>query len=99
VYAICVDFESNRHMLATTSLGDCVTSPMSGISDGARPADQVGGDEMLSEATHPWLVEAFVPVVEQPGAGGNMIVTDAEAGSISATAWCPRRLYFSSEAH
>lgn len=98
MYAICVDFEYNRHWpqlpWETVSRAQC-----QGISDGARPADQVGGDEMLSEATHPWLVEAFVPVVEQPGAGGNMIVTDAEAGSISATAWCPRRLYFSSEAH
>ncbi|MFE4500166.1 hypothetical protein ACFRFQ_09890 [Rhodococcus sp. NPDC056743] len=85
-YAIRVDLEYNRYVLATNT-------PL-GLSDETHDAGswlvrffqtRIGGlsDELLAEATDEWLIDAFDSVLNHIEADGNKIVADANFGDIS----------------
>lgn len=88
IYAIRVDLEYNRHVLATNSPEGLWDEPDISGSWWVRivQTDEDGtGDALLSEATNPWLIDAFDSAVEQLESGGNKIVADAEYGDIRHT--------------
>ncbi len=87
VYAIRVDLEYNRHVLATNSPQGLWDEPDVNGSWRVRIL-HVGGDgthALLSEATNPWLIDAFDSAVERLESGGNKIEADAEFGDIRHT--------------
>ena len=85
-YAIRVDLEYNRYVLATNTQQGLSDEP--GISDSWLVRfyqTNVDGlsDQLLAEATHQWLIDAFDSALEHLEADGNMIVADADFGDIS----------------
>ncbi|MFM1722583.1 MULTISPECIES: hypothetical protein [Rhodococcus] len=86
-YAIRVDFEYNRFLLATNHEVD-------GLSDGPDPAERwtvrffqavADGDaDELVSAEHEWLVDAFDLAIAELDRTGNRIEADMELGELSA---------------
>ncbi|WP_419722046.1 hypothetical protein [Rhodococcus globerulus] len=85
-YAIRVDLEYSRYVLATNTA--------EGLSDETYPAgswlvrifqSQIGGlpDELLADATDEWLIDAFDSVLRRLEADGNKIFADADFGDVS----------------
>lgn len=91
-YAIRVDLEYNRYVLATNTHQGLTDEPAfsdrwlvrffqtstDGLSDG-----------LLSEATHQWLIDAFDSALESLEVDGKKIVADANFGDINRTEASP----------
>lgn len=85
-YAIRVDFEYNRFLLATNHEVD-------GLSDAHAAADRWtvrffqaaadGGADELVSAEHEWLVDAFDLAIAELDRSGNRIEADMELGELS----------------
>lgn len=85
-YAIRVDLEYNRYVVATNTPHGLSNEPdASGTwlvrffqvdTDGA-------SDELLTEATNQWLIDAFDSALASLEADGKKIVADADFGDIS----------------
>ena len=83
-YAIRVDLEYNRHVLATNSPRGLGDEPDASGSWWVRivQADDAGGDLVLTETRKPWLIDAFDAAVGQLESDGHAIVADADFGAI-----------------
>ena len=86
-YAIRVDLEYNRYVLATNAPRGLWDEPDASESWLVRifQTGDDGMDTLLGEAKKPWLIDAFDSAVEQLESDGNIIVADAEFGSIRHT--------------
>lgn len=91
-YAIRVDLEYNRYVVATNT--------QQGLSDEPDTSDSwlvrffqtnIDGlsDQLLAESTHQWLIDAFDSALEHLEADGNKIVADADFGDISRSEGSP----------
>jgi hypothetical protein len=85
-YAIRVDLEYNRYVLATNTPQGLSNEP--GVSGTWLvrffQADIDGApDELLTEATDQWLIDAFDSALASLEADGNKIVAEADFGDIS----------------
>lgn len=86
-YAIRVDLEFNRYVLAANSprgLGDEPDASGSWLVHIFQTGDN-GTDTLLSQAERPWLIDAFDTAVGQLEVDGNAIVADADFGNIHHT--------------
>lgn len=88
-YAIRVDLEYNRYVIATNSTRGLTDDPDASDSWSVQfiqaHIDDVP-DELLTEATHQWLVDAFDSALQALDAEGNKIPADANFGDISRSA-------------
>lgn len=86
-YAIRVDLEYNRYVLATNTPRGLWDEPDASESWLVRifQTGDDGTDTLLGEAKKPWLIDAFDSAVEQLESDGNIVVADAEFGSIRYT--------------
>ncbi len=86
-FAIRIDLEYNRHVLATNSPQGLWYEPDVNGSWWVRilHTEEDGTNAQLSEATNPWLIDAFDSAVERLESGGNKIEADAEFGDIRHT--------------
>ncbi|NMM85588.1 hypothetical protein B2J88_14615 [Rhodococcus sp. SRB_17] len=85
-YAIRVDLEYNRYVVATNTRLGLSDEPESSDSWRVRfiQANIAGeSDQLLAEASHQWLIDAFDSALESLEADGNKIVADANFGDIS----------------
>ncbi|MGW6658789.1 hypothetical protein [Rhodococcus sp. NPDC055024] len=87
-YAIRVDLEYNRYLLATNTVAGLSDQPdlgdlwlvrffQSELTDTP--------DQLLAEASHQWLVDALDTALEQIERAGNKIVADADFGDPART--------------
>lgn len=87
-YAIRVDLEYNRYVVATNTPRGLSDEPDTSGTWLVRIL-QVGRDdlphELLTEATDPWLIDAFDSAVRYLKADGNKIEADADFGDINRT--------------
>ncbi|WP_258957187.1 hypothetical protein [Rhodococcus globerulus] len=86
-YAIRVDLECNRYVVATNTAHGLSDEPDSSGTWVVRffRSDIAGAsDELLTEATHPWLIDAFDIAMGILAAEGNKLVADADFGDISS---------------
>ncbi|WP_336873986.1 hypothetical protein [Rhodococcus qingshengii] len=83
-YAIRVDLEYNRYVLAANSPRGLWDEPDASGSWRVRivQSDDDGADVVLAEAERPWLIDAFDAAVGQLESDGNAIVADADFGAI-----------------
>ncbi|TSD50424.1 hypothetical protein FFI94_016785 [Rhodococcus sp. KBS0724] len=85
-YAIRVDLEYNRYVLATNTplgLSDEIYGTGPWLVRIFQTQSSVLPDELLAEATDEWLVDAFDSVIGQLEADGKKIVADANFGDVS----------------
>lgn len=85
-YAIRVDFEYSRYLLATNVVG--------GLADDASGVDRwtvrffqdgtAEEPELLVEVEHQWLVDAFDLAMVELGRSGNWIEADMKFGELSS---------------
>jgi hypothetical protein len=88
VYAIRVDLEYNRYLLATNTARGLSDEPDASGSWTVRIFDtdiESVPDALLAEATDSWLVDAFDTALTQLESGGNKIVADADFGYLGRT--------------
>lgn len=83
-YAIRVDLEYNRYVLAANSPRGLWDEPDASGSWRVRivQSDDDGADVVLAEAEKPWLIDAFDAAVGQLESDGHAIVADADFGPI-----------------
>ncbi|KLN67946.1 hypothetical protein [Rhodococcus sp. C3V] len=86
-YAIRVDLEYSRYVVATNSPRGLWDEPDASGSwlVCIVHTDDAGIDVLLSEAQKPWLIDAFDAAVDRLEADGNAIVADADFGAIHHT--------------
>lgn len=87
-YAIRVDFEYNRFLLATNHDVDGLSGDHAAVERWTVRFFQAvadGRDEQLVRADHEWLVDAFDLVIAELGRTGNRIEADMELGELSAS--------------
>ncbi|MCA1004554.1 hypothetical protein LCL87_02380 [Rhodococcus hoagii] len=84
-YAIRVDFEFNRYVLATNS-DDGLTSDVDAIEAWHvaffQQSDDEAADELLAEAEHEWLADAFDQALDALRCSVNWIDSDAKFGEL-----------------
>jgi len=82
-YAIRVDLEYNRHVLATNSPRGLGDEPDASGSWWVRivQTDDAGNDLVLTEAQKPWLIDAFDAAIGQLESEGHVIVADVDFGA------------------
>jgi hypothetical protein len=86
IYAIRVELEYNRYVIAANTphgLSDDPESEGSWLVRIFQAHNDGAPDELLTDATHAWLVDAFDYALAQLEAGGNKILADADFGDIS----------------
>ncbi|MCJ0906341.1 hypothetical protein [Rhodococcus sp. ARC_M6] len=91
-YAIRVDLEYNRYAIATNTLRGLSDDPDANGTWLVRffqSSTDVEQDQLLAEATHQWLIDAFDCALERLEAKGNTIVADADFGDISRSDTSP----------
>ncbi len=84
-YAIRVDLEYNRYVLATNSARGLWDEPDVSGSWWVRIV-QTGDDNMetlLAQAQMPWLIDAFDAAIDQLESEGHVIAADADFGAIA----------------
>ncbi|QCQ92587.1 hypothetical protein [Rhodococcus sp. SGAir0479] len=86
-YAIRVDFEYNRYLLATNH----VVEGLSGYDDTSDrwmvrffQASEAAEPELLVTTEHQWLVDAFDLALVELGRSGRRIVADLELGELGS---------------
>ncbi|WP_182263145.1 hypothetical protein [Rhodococcus sp. UFZ-B548] len=84
-YAIRVDLEYNRCVLATNSPRGLWDEPDASGSWWVRimQIGDVGTDTLLSQAQKPWLIDAFDAAIDRLESGGHAIVADVEFGAVA----------------
>ncbi|OQM77970.1 hypothetical protein [Rhodococcus sp. 66b] len=84
-YAIRVDLEYGRYVLATNSPRGLWDHPDASGSWWVRimQIGDVGTDTLLSQAQKPWLIDAFDAAIDQLESAGHAIVADVEFGAIA----------------
>ncbi|PVX59718.1 hypothetical protein [Rhodococcus globerulus] len=85
-YAIRVDLEYNRYVVATNTARGLSDEPDTNGSWLVRifRSDLAGlSDELLTESTAAWLIDAFDSALARLESGGNKIEADADFGDIS----------------
>ena len=86
-YAIRVDLEYNRYVLATNSPRGLWDEPDASGSWWVRIV-QTGDDTtetLLAQAQKPWLIDAFDAAIAQLESEGHVIAADADFGAIAHT--------------
>ncbi|MGG7104784.1 hypothetical protein [Rhodococcus sp. 24CO] len=86
MYAIRVELEYSRHVIATNTPHGLSEDPEVEGSWLVRIFQTHGDaapDELLTHSTHAWLVDAFDSALGQLEADGNKIFADADYGDIS----------------
>jgi hypothetical protein len=89
VYAIRVDLEYNRYLLATNTARGLSDEPDTSGSWTVRiyqTTIETVPDTLLTEAADSWLVDAFDAALAHLESGGNKIVADADFGDMRGTA-------------
>lgn len=85
-YAIRVDFEFNRYVLATNS-EDGLTSDVDAIESWHvaffQQSDDATADELLAQAQHEWLADAFDQALDVLRRSVNWIDSDAKFGELT----------------
>ena len=83
-YAIRVDLEYNRHILATNSARGLGDEPDVSGSWWVRivQTDDAGSDRLLTQAQKPWLIDAFDAAIGQLESEGHAIAADVDFGAI-----------------
>ena len=87
-YAIRVELEYNRFLLATNTAAGLSDRPDNGESWLVRffqSENTDTPDRLLAEASHQWLVDALDAALEQIAAAGNKISADADFGDPTRT--------------
>ncbi|MCL2535466.1 MAG: hypothetical protein FWE39_15000 [Nocardiaceae bacterium] len=86
-YAIRVDFEYNRYLLATDDVVDGLAGDAAAASHWVVRFYQDSADagaEVLVTAEHEWLVDAFDLAIVELGRTGNWIDADLKLGELSS---------------
>ncbi|PTR23507.1 hypothetical protein C8K36_10989 [Rhodococcus sp. OK519] len=86
-YAIRVDFEYNRFLLATNHEVEGLSGDQASVERWTVRFFQAvpdGGAEELVAAEHQWLADAFDQAIAELGRTGNRIEADMELGELSA---------------
>ena len=86
-YAIRVDFEYGRYVLATNSPRGLWDEPDVSGSWWVRIVQTVdgGGEMLLAQAEKPWLIDAFDAAVDHLESGGHAVVADLDFSAIDHT--------------